>query len=264
VLRLDHILGLQRLYWVPDGAPPTEGVYVRQPLEELVAVLAVEAARAGAAVVGEDLGTVDDTVRHAMARHGVAGMYVAQFAVPADRSAEVQWPHAGQLAAVNTHDMPTFCGWMSAADAGHRRRAGLIDDDGVVAVVGERAQEVRSLRRALGVPDPAPAERTPAGTSGGSGPTAGWQELLAALLARLGESEAEAVLVSVDDLVGATEQQNVPGTPWSRPNWVVRLPESLDALAADEWVAATLRRLSAARSGEVPPDSPGSAHGGGW
>ncbi len=95
-------------------------------------------------------------------------------------------------------------------------------------------------------------------------PTTGWRELLAALLARLGASEAEAVLVSVDDLVGATEQQNVPGTPWSRPNWVVRLPESLDALGADEWVTSTLRSLTAARRAEAPPRGSGSPHGGGW
>ena len=264
VLRLDHILGLQRLFWVPDGASPTEGVYVRQPLEELLAVLAVEVARAGAAVVGEDLGTVDETVRDAMARHGVAGMYIAQFAVPSDPTADVRWPHAGQLAAVNTHDMPTFCGWMSAADAGHRRRAGLLDDDGVVAVVAERAQEVTSLRRALGIVESAPTRGTGSTPAGEVAPTAGWRELLAALLARLGASEAEAVLVSIDDLVGATEQQNVPGTPWSRPNWVVRLPESLDDLAADEWVIAALDGLAAARRGEAPPGGPDAPLGGGW
>lgn len=242
VLRLDHVLGLQRLFWVPDGAPACEGVYVNQPLEELVAVLAVEAHRAGAAVVGEDLGTVDPAVRRAMATHGVAGMHIAQFAVPADPDGPPQWPRGGQLAAVNTHDMPTFAGWMSAVDAEHRRRAGLIDAAGEAGVRRARAAEVEALRRALGVTEPVDAVN----------PTAGWQELLAALLVRLGESEADAVLVAVDDLVGGVEQQNVPGTPWSRPNWVVRLPRPLETLAADPWIAAVLTSLEAARRRASP------------
>lgn len=246
VLRLDHILGLQRLFWVPDGAAPTEGVYVRQPLEELVAVLAVEAHRAGAAVVGEDLGTVDATVRTAMADHGVAGMYIAQFSVPAELTAEPVWPQAGQLAAVNTHDMPTFVGWLGSRDAQHRRDAGLLDDVGVAAVHSARDREVAALRRALGVEEP-PV---------GGGPTRGWEELLAALVVRLGVTEAEAVLVSLDDLAGVAEQQNVPGTPWSRPNWVVRLPRPLSALGTDEQVNRTLAALDAARRG--PPGGEGS------
>lgn len=263
VLRLDHVLGLQRLFWIPEGASPTEGVYVRQPLDELLAVLAVEAHRGGAAVVGEDLGTVDPEVRRAMARHGVAGMYIAQFAVPPEPPHRPQWPGAGQLAAVNTHDMPTFAGWMSAADAEHRRRAGLIDDAGVTEVRRRRRAEVAALRAALGVAAPgvtsdpedpltaSPVDVHPVASAGGSSPTGGpapgWQELLAALVAQLGRSDAEAVLVSIDDLVGSVEQQNVPGTPWSRPNWVVRLPLPLGALAADDAVVHLLAGLDEAR-----------------
>jgi 4-alpha-glucanotransferase len=240
VLRLDHVLGLQRLYWVPDGASPTEGVYVRQPLDELLAVLAIEAHRAGAAVVGEDLGTVDPAVRHAMATHGVAGMSIAQFAVSADPAVPPAWPHAGQLAAVNTHDMPTFRGWLAAADADHRRRAGLIDDAGVAAVRRGRVAEVAALTASLGL---------------GERPV-GWRDLLTALVARLGATDADAVLVALDDLVGGTEQQNVPGTPWSRPNWVVRLPAPLDELAKDPGVSAVLDALAAAR--RAPPRAGGS------
>lgn len=259
ILRLDHVLGLQRLYWVPADASPADGVYVRQPLEELLAVLAVEAHRAGAAAVGEDLGTVDPEVREAMARHGVAGMHIAQFAVSGTAApggsatggpvtggpvtGEVTWPTAGQLSSVNTHDMPTFVGWMAAVDADHRRNAGLIDDAGVRDVRRQRAVEVATLRAALGVVPPV----SDVDAVAGGDPTAGWEALLAALLARLGASSADAVLVAVDDLAGVSEQQNVPGTPWWRPNWVVRLPVPLEVLAAETRVVDALVGLDRAR-----------------
>ena len=244
VLRLDHVMGLQRLFVIPDGMGADGGAYVNQPLQELLAVLSVEAWRAGAVVIGENLGTVDPGVVDAMDRHGLYGMYVGQFEVPTDANTTMVLPGPGVLASVNTHDTPSFAGWLAADDADRRRDMGLLDDAGVIAQRQLRATQVARLRselvrrRALDGDTVGPA---------GSGPADDSVALLAGLLEVMGATDAPAVLVSVDDLVGAVEPQNVPGTPAERPNWVLRLPVPLDDLIADPRVASVLQRLDAAR-----------------
>ena len=239
VLRLDHVMGFQRLFWIPDGMTAAEGVYVEQPMEELLAVLSVEAWRADAVVIGENLGTVDPGVVQAMDHHGLYGMYVGQFEVPTHSEGDMALPGPGVLASVNTHDTPSFAGWLAADDAERRRDMGLLDDAGVTAQREVRAIQVARLRAELvrrGSLAPDVAESADA------------RELLSGLLEVLGASDAPALLVSVDDLVAAVEPQNVPGTPADRPNWVLRLPVAIEDLAVDDQVAATLTRVNASRS----------------
>lgn len=231
MLRIDHVMGLCRLFYVPDGLDATQGAYVRYPLEELLAVVSVEAHRSGCVVVGENLGTVPPEIDEAMARHGMYGIYVGQFAQPDDEDAAFELPTDDELASVNTHDTPTFAGWLAADDAEQRRAMGLLDDEGVAEAVGARRRQIAGLRRWLD------AEQVDD------------QELLAALVAALGASRAPAVLLSVDDLVGTVEPQNVPGTPVDRPNWVVQTDRPVDELLADPVIAEVFAGLEGARRG---------------
>lgn len=239
VLRLDHVMGLQRLFWVPAGAGPSSGVYVRQPLDELLAVLMIEATRADAVVVGENLGTVDPMMVEAMERTGLLGMHVGQFAVPDEPGLPLDDPGPAQLASLNTHDMPTFAGWIEGDDIDALRSLGLLDIRAATDARHRRASQVLALADALGV-DPGDPEA-----------------LLVAALEWLGRSPAPLVLVALDDLVSGREPLNLPGTPWTRPNWVVRLPMPFGDLLGDSSVAGVLDRLDAARS------DPGHGPGGG-
>ena len=115
VMRVDHVMGLHRLFWVPAGMEPSYGVYVRYAPEALYAVLAEEAHAAGTAVVGEDLGTVPRQVRAAMTRHGVLRSHVLQLEAPIARQDPLRRPPAGSLASLNTHDLPPFAAYWEAA-----------------------------------------------------------------------------------------------------------------------------------------------------
>jgi 4-alpha-glucanotransferase len=250
VLRLDHVMGFQRLFWIPDGAPASQGMYVAQPMDEMLAVLSVEASRSGAVVIGENLGTVDPGVEHAMQRHRLYGMYVGQFEVPATGDDSMATPSADELASLNTHDTPTFAGWLDGDDIDRRASMGLLDADGVEAARLVRTAQVARLHAELEaaglVAGDSPVDIT---GSSGDGRRAAVIGLLSGFVQLLGASPAPAVLVSIDDLVAAVEPQNVPGTPAQRPNWVVRLPEGLPQLAADPTVAAVLDALNRSRIG---------------
>ena len=245
VLRLDHVMGLQRLFWIPDGMDPLDGVYVRQPLEELLAVVCIEASFGGAAVVGEDLGTVDPGIVEAMRRHGLHGMYVGQFEVPEDAAEGFGLPQPTALASLNTHDTPTFAGWCSATDITERRDAGVLDAHLAADQRRARGRQVEALSALLGVVG------LPGGPRGdGEDDERGVHPhpLLGAFLTALAASEAAAVMVSLDDLVGSLEPQNIPGTPATRPNWVTRLPVPFSELAGTPSAAAILRQVGSARA----------------
>ncbi len=135
MVRIDHVMGLHRLFWVPRGFKPTEGVYVRYPTEERFAILTLESHRMRTTIVGEDLGTVPAVVRRQMNRHDLRRMYVMQFMVKSDPRQAVEPPLAGMVAHLNTHDTPTFkafwdgwtwsCGarWACSTTAGLGRSA---------------------------------------------------------------------------------------------------------------------------------------------
>lgn len=241
VLRLDHVMQLERLFWVPDGMDPLDGVYVRYPREELLAVLSVESHRSGGILVGEDLGTVPDEIRAAMAHHGVLGTHVAEFALPGESGALPGSPPHRSVASIDTHDTPTFVGFVRGLDIDQRRNLGFLDEHEAIAAHRGRAESVAHLRRAL-VEDP--------GFLDGAGPGEDAERrLLRALLQFLGESEAAMVLVSLDDLWGETNPHNVPGTGLERPNWVHRMRDTLGELASDAEVANDLAELQGARLG---------------
>src|SRR5262245_57647582 len=126
MLRIDHVMGLFRLYVVPEGRPATDGVYLRYHAEDLLAILTLESTRAKCALVGEDLGTVPDHVRPAMHRHAMFRLHVGQWFLPAHVGDRVGPAPGESVAALNTHDTATFAGWWAGADIDDRRSLGLI------------------------------------------------------------------------------------------------------------------------------------------
>jgi len=244
MLRLDHVMGLHRMFFVPDGGGPADGVYVRSPADELFATVAIESHRTGCVVVGEDLGTVPDEVRHAMAEHGLLGMHVSEFQVGSWPGAELVAPGPGVVASIDTHDTPSFPGWLVGEDIDRRWADGAIDVVGADRARDERRTQVANVigtlrRRGLLDHRDLDVEGCPADV----------QRVLQGVLHLLGETDAEVVLTSLDDLLGSTEPQNVPGTPTDRPNWVQRIDRSLSDLDEAPDLVATLRRLQDARLG---------------
>lgn len=231
-LRIDHVMGLFRLWWVPSGSTAADGTYVAYDADALLGVLALEAVRAGALVVGEDLGTVEDRVRAELDASGVLGSAVLWFERDEDSGEFVppaQWRPLA-LATVTTHDLPTAAGFLAEE---HVRVRAELDQLGV-PVEQERAR-VREERRALR------AMLDAAGLLD----AVGADEVLA-MHAALVASPCRLVLAAFGDAVGDVRQPNLPGTVDEYPNW--RLPVA-DAtgrpLALEELLASPgVRRLT--------------------
>lgn len=203
LLRIDHVMGLFRLYCVPEGRPATDGVYLRYPAGDLLAILTLESARAHCAVAGEDLGTVPDYVRPAMAKHGLYRLHVGQWHFPSHPGDVSDPAPADSIASLNTHDTATFAGWWTGADITDKRELGLIDE----------AQE-RSERQARDASKAAVAAM--AADYPSSDPL---QSAMTAVTVELARGPAAVVLVALDDVALERVPHNVPGTTSERPNW---------------------------------------------
>jgi 4-alpha-glucanotransferase len=233
-LRIDHVMGLQRLWWIPDGASPGDGAYVHYRTDELLAVAILEATRHGASLVGEDLGTVDPGLRSSLDDHGVAGMHVAVFDLEA-RPGKPLSPRAGSVAFVDTHDTATFAGWFDGSDVEDRLELGIVDEKGAEAerAAREEAREalVERLVAAGAIDDPLETATT----------------VHSAVLEELGGSDAALVMVTLEDLWGEHDPQNVPGTSRERLNFCRRLAVGIDELEQATALLAPLARLRTAR-----------------
>ena len=236
ILRIDHVMGLHRMYWIPEGMEGDQGAYVRSPADELYAIVCLEAARSGVAVVGEDLGTVPEYVRHRMAERGVRRMYVSQFSVRTSTRPGLRAPPRHCVASVNTHDTAMFAAFWGGRDIEEQVALGLLGPEHAVEARAsrERVREclLRHLRRAGAIDDeavPSPAA------------------LLAACLGFLAASAAECVMVTLEDLLGEVEPQNTPGTHHERPNWTRRARQSLEGIFSDPLVRAALERVNRGR-----------------
>jgi 4-alpha-glucanotransferase len=243
LLRIDHLMSLERLWWIPDGFSATQGVYVRYPTDELMAIVAIEAQRADAVVVGENLGTVTDDINGAMARNGMLGMYELQFEPGvARRTGHLRRPERNTVASLHTHDMPMFAGWWEGSDIEVMAELGLHDADDVPVVRSERVADREALGvevgHDLGIELPIEV-----------GPVAG------ASLEWLGRTDAAVVLADIEDLWLEPEPQNVPGTSTERPNWTRRFDRTLgDAFVAP--FTDVLDRLDLARRSDPLPEVP--------
>jgi 4-alpha-glucanotransferase len=240
-LRIDHVAGLWRLWWVPPGESPQRGTYVHYDAEVMLAVLTLEAWDAGALVIGEDLGTVEPEVTTGLIDRNILGSSVLWFTRDVDAPGEPLLPpqrwNAESVATISTHDLPTASGFLRGEHVRVRAELGLLDDP-----AGEKAraeadrQELVGLLRAEGL-----VEGSPDGTDPGE------DELVVAMHALLGRAASRLVLISPYDVIGETRQPNLPGTVDQYPNWRLPLPESLEELRTDPRVRVVVDALRMTR-----------------
>lgn len=214
-LRIDHVLGLFRQWWVPRGNEPTAGAYVRYPADELLEIVALESERAGALVIGEDLGTVEPGVRRELRRRRLLSSRLVYF----ERRPSASYPRPA-LAAVGTHDLPTIAGAWLRSDLDDQARAGLVPDAAGLAAARQRL--ARAAR---------------------SGPHAGPREVIELVHAALARSPSALVTASLEDALAVEERVNNPRTVRERPNWSLALPRSLERLMADPLVLRLARAM---------------------
>lgn len=238
MLRLDHVMGLHRLFWIPPEMDASDGLYVRYAAEELWAILCLESRRHKAMIVGEDLGTVPNAVRNAMGRHGAQRMSVLQFEISPGEQPAVQPPKRSRVASVNTHDMPTWAAFWRGLDIEDRKDLGLLDDDEAEQEHRERERQRDALLRTF---------RSQGLLEGESDDALA---VLRAALVHLGRSPARVVLATLEDLWGETRPQNTPGTWQERPNWRRKATLTFEEFSTDPRVVEALQALDAAREGE--------------
>jgi 4-alpha-glucanotransferase len=223
-IRLDHVLGLKRLYVVPDGMRPDQGVYVRFPVEALLAVGAQESVRHRCIVIGEDLGTVPEGFRDTLSDWGIWSYQVMLFERGPDGSfLPPQSYRENALVTFSTHDLATFAGWMRGHDLAVKR--GLNMDPGETDEQRRAAQ--LALRRAL--------------------PASGAADLdFPSVVRFLARTPARLVVVAVEDALGVCDQANIPATIDEHPNWRRRLPVLLEELELQAGLAAVAGAMAAA------------------
>ncbi len=221
-LRIDHVMGLARLFWIPGRRGAGEGAYVRYPLEDLLAIIALESERHACMVIGEDLGTVPVQLRHALREWGVLSYRLLMFERDAAGrfSSRPDFP-ALSMVAFSTHDLPTFAGYWRAQD-----------DD-------VRAALVDALRTSGALPAGSDARADL--------PPQALARLCHAVHLHLAKSAALMLAVQLDDVSGAGEQANAPGTPDAAPNWRRKSPRSLEDLRSDPRLAQLCLELGEAR-----------------
>lgn len=235
-LRLDHVMGLHHLFWVPAGLPAKDGVYVRYRAEEFYAVLTLESQRHRALIIGEDLGTVPNYIRKAMDQHKIHRMYVLPFELTGDQKRALRPVPANVLASLNTHDMDSFAAWLKKEkDAGRRMSLSLF------------------LHRRGWLP-------VPTNNAGA---------LLRACLSHLAASRARVLLVNLEDLWLENSPQNIPGTTGEYPNWRRKARFSLDEFSQKHEVLEALREINLLRcagqksrptgNGAPPPGAAGES-----
>jgi 4-alpha-glucanotransferase len=242
MLRIDHIMQLHRLYWVPDGMDARSGAYVRYPAEELYAILCLESQRHQCILVGENLGTVPEEVNADMRSHLIDQIYVMQYEIPAQPDSTLSAVPRRSIASMNTHDMPLFAAFWKEEDLGQLHQLGLFDDDELAQQQQQRRQIRRNLILSLelaGLWPQISASGSQAGSLDPDSPdwkSADLAALLDALHHWLAQSQAESMTVNLEDLWLETEPQNTPGTSHERANWQRRFRYSLENLCeSEEW-----------------------------
>lgn len=235
-VRIDHIMGLLRLWMVPDGARPSEGAYLAYPFDDMERLVALESHRHRAIVIGEDLGTVPDGFRGRLARRGILGMQVLWFEQNDRRFKPATDYSPDAIAVTGTHDLPTVAGWWRGRDIDWRTPLGLLGENmDEPSARTERAEDRRAIWDALGHPSsppPAPDDTEP---------------VVEAALAFLGHTPAPLVIVPVEDALALVEQPNLPGTVDAHPNWRRRLFAPTQDMLEPPQVQARLARLDTAR-----------------
>ncbi|GAA1245019.1 4-alpha-glucanotransferase [Pseudonocardia aurantiaca] len=242
-LRIDHVAGLWRLWWVPPGETPDRGTYVHYDAEVMLAVLTLEAHRAGAVVIGEDLGTVEPEVTEGLAARNMLGSSVLWFTRDRDAPGEPllppqEWPEKS-VATISTHDLPTATGFLRGEHVRARAELDLLDDPAAEAAKAEvdRLELVELLREQGLVEGEHPGE----------------DQLVVGLHTLLARSRSRLALISPYDVVGEVRQPNLPGTVDQYPNWRLPLPVSVEELYDDPRVRVVVDEMRLHHSGQDGP-----------
>ena len=228
-LRIDHVLGLARQFWVPDGAPAMSGAYVQFPLQALLAILAIESHRHQCLVIGEDLGILPEGLRGALDQFDILSTRIALFEKYHD--AFIPAPHYPHKAIVSlgSHDSPTFTGWRAGSDLRIAADLGQINSTELSNLQDHRRHEINQFDQAAQIIQKDPTE------------------MLAQAHGFLAQTPAMICSVQIDDLVGETDQLNVPGTDQQWPNWRRRLSHSIEDALAGEPGRTILARVKSYR-----------------
>jgi 4-alpha-glucanotransferase len=234
VLRLDHVMAFHRLFWIPRGMDAKDGAYVGYPEEPLWAILCLESHRNRCRLVGENLGTVPAAVVRAMKRHGIGSLYVGQYEAQPKATAALRPVPTDVVASLNTHDMPPIATWLDAGDVDDRISMGMF------------AEELRDK-------DHKAREKTRAALESflrkkGHLHATGLGATRHAIHTFLAASDAEVMLVNIEDLWLERHWQNVPGTSDVYPNWRHRLKMTLEQLEDDRDIARQLDDIERARA----------------
>ncbi|MCB9655662.1 MAG: 4-alpha-glucanotransferase [Deltaproteobacteria bacterium] len=217
-LRIDHVMGLSRLWWIPPGCSPTEGAYVRYPAHEFFDIIAIESHRAKAVIVGEDLGTVEAGFREELHRRQMLSYRVLWF----EEGDPAHWPELA-LASVTTHDLPTVAGLFSGADFEQQQRFGIEPDRNAGQALKER------LARDSGLPPDASVEDAILGTH-----------------KRLSRAATQYVVATLEDAVAEAQRPNVPGAAKNEPeNWSRALSVAVEDLEKHPLVTKLAETLGA-------------------
>ncbi len=244
-LRIDHVMGLARLFWVPRGDLPDAGSYVAYPFEHLLAILTLESERNACMVIGEDLGTVPDEVRHAMDRSGMLSYRVLIFSRRHDGEffAPQDFP-VDALTTSTTHDLATLAGYWESRDIAVRKALDLYPNEAThLQQVEERkhdcARLLSALQREMLLPPELGADP--------QWPVPMTTSLAMAVQEYLARSPSRVLVVQLEDIFGCQEQVNLPGTVDTYANWRRRLPVPIEEWESDGRFAAFARRLAAHR-----------------
>lgn len=236
-IRIDHVMGLKRLWVIPQGGEQRDGAYLHYPQEDLLRLLALESWRHKALILGEDLGTVPEGFREELAERGILGMRVLLF--EQDRQGRFypprHWPD-NALATSTTHDLPTLAGWWQGRDIDWREQLQMTDAQATAASRAERDRERHALHEALAAEGEASADEALDSDS-----------LIDACIAYIGRTPAPLVLLPLEDALGLEEQANLPGTVDTHPNWRRRYPAESTRVLDDADATRRLRLLTGAR-----------------
>jgi 4-alpha-glucanotransferase len=243
-VRIDHVIGLFRLWWIPNGAAPTEGTYVRYDHEAMIGIVALEAQRAGAVVVGEDLGTVEPWVRDYLRERGVLGTSILWFELDRDAGGGPlparRWREYC-LSSVTTHDLPPTAGYLAGEHVRIRDELGLLTRPASEELAHDRAEQqawLATLRDAELI---------------GEDPSV--EQVVAALYAYLGRTPSRLLALALPDAVGDVRTQNQPGTTDEYPNWRVKLagPDGREMLVEDVFADPRAAALAEVMRTQVTP-----------